>query len=290
MTVAPFAGPVRGLCNHYAQFGVLCAMEMAAGSCIWWAHSEDYATLQKPNGRILRWVSMHVGFAMTHRATRSFIICITFTDHIINVFPAGRIGNWLLKAISLRYGESLLVNELPSLVDLCFATNEALSILTALEKPRRLLALIILIVAGCYLSGVAIYTFCIARARHRQHMVETKVDKLTDSWLVKMALSLYLLVAPPALLLSAWLGFGVHLGPKVGLKMFNLSFEQSRTGKSVQLRLLPSLCSLMSPAGVRLFMASASIIFISLLWRLISLYYDIRHQSPKTAVELSDEY
>lgn len=93
------------------------------------------------------------------------------------------------------------------------------------------MSLAILIIAGCYLSGVAIYTFSIARAHHRKHMAETKIEKLTDSWLTRIALSLYLLVASPALVLSVWLGYGVYFAPKVALKVFGLSLEQPRTGR-----------------------------------------------------------
>lgn len=91
----------------------------------------------------------------------------------------------------------------------------------------------ILIVAGCYLGASALYTFSVARAHHRKATAGTNTEKLSDSWLVKVALVLYIISACPALVLSAWLGYGVYFSPKAALNTFNfgLSFEQSRTGK-----------------------------------------------------------
>lgn len=47
----------RGFCTHFVQLGVLCALEVVAGSCLWWARSEDFAILHQPKGRVLTWVS-----------------------------------------------------------------------------------------------------------------------------------------------------------------------------------------------------------------------------------------
>jgi hypothetical protein len=89
----------------------------------------------------------------------------------------------------------------------------------------------ILIVAGCYLGGSAVYTFSIARAHHRKATAGTNTQKLSDSWLVRIALALYIIFACSALVLSTWLGYGIYFSPKFALKVFALSFEQPRRGK-----------------------------------------------------------
>lgn len=94
------------------------------------------------------------------------------------------------------------------------------------------MGLAILIVAGCYLSGTAIYTFSLARAHHRLRTVEARIDKLSDSWLVRFSIVIYVLSSIPALILSAWLGFGVYFGPKLALSMLGLSFEETRRGEN----------------------------------------------------------